>query len=87
MKHRMCSRCDKAILRTHRWHYVHKRFLWSKWRVTEHRDCGNPTMVWDGPVDNKIRAELGCTWSAPAVLTRNGKTVQNPPDEVIGHGV
>jgi hypothetical protein len=41
---RICRKCRKPIHATHRWHFVHKRFLLFTWTRYEHRSCEFPTM-------------------------------------------
>jgi hypothetical protein len=46
MKHkRICNRCKEPIHKAHRWHYVHRKFLF--WTITnvQHRDCQHPTEI------------------------------------------
>jgi hypothetical protein len=42
---RICSKCKKPIKKDHRWHFVHRKFLWWTFTKTEHRDCARPTEI------------------------------------------
>ena len=56
MKHpkRICKRCKKPISKSHRWHFVHRKFLWWTLTRTEHRDCLHPE---HGPSTHRLKGE------------------------------
>lgn len=42
---RICHDCQKPILKAHRWHQVHRRFLFWKLTYVVHRNCSQPELA------------------------------------------
>jgi hypothetical protein len=62
---RTCTRCDKPILRGHRWRSVWHKFLWWNWATSEHRDCSKPNAA---PAVKRLKGEVPLSFGEPLTI-------------------